>query len=556
MSTEKDNFIRAIVRADVQAQKNEGAVVTRFPPEPNGYLHIGHAKAICLDFSIAAEFGGRCHLRFDDTNPEKEEQEYIDSIREDVRWLGFDWKEHEYFASDYFELLYQAACTLIKKGLAYVDDQNAEQIRLSRGTLTQPGVASPFRDRSVEENLHLFEQMRAGVFENGAKVLRAKIDMAHPNITMRDPALYRIKKVSHHRTGSTWCIYPMYDFTHPLSDAFEGVTHSLCTLEFEDHRPLYDWVVQHVKPPVTPRQYEFARLNLTHTLMSKRRWLDLIRRKVVRGWDDPRVPTISGLRRRGYTPEAIRAFCAHIGVTKKESIIEYALLEHFIREDLNKRAARKVAIQNPLRVIITNYPEASTETRQAINNPEDPDAGKREITFGREILIERDDFMIDPPKKFFRLAPGREVRLRYGYFLTCNEVVYAADGSIDHLLCTYDPQTSGGKAPDGRKVKSTIHWLYAPEALKAQIRLYNPLFTVENPSAVEDVDSVLNPDSEIVLDTCYVEPSAATLPVGEKIQFERLGYYTVDKDSNEQLMVFNRIVTLKDAWQKISNKKK
>lgn len=551
------DFIREIVAADVAAGRNGGRVVTRFPPEPNGYLHIGHAKAISLDFGIAAEFGGHCNLRFDDTNPVKEDVEYVDSIKEDLRWLGFDWGEREFYAADYYEQLYGHAEALVRKGLAYVDSLTADEIREHRGTLTEPGRNSPYRDRPVEENLDLLRRMRAGEFADGAHVLRARIDMASPNITMRDPVLYRIRHAEHHRTGTAWCIYPMYDFAHPLSDAIEGVTHSLCTLEYEDHRPLYDWVVEHCETPHRPRQYEFARLNLNYTVMSKRKLLQLVERKHVSGWDDPRMPTLTGLRRRGYTPESIRDFCSRIGVAKKENVIDVGLLEHCVREDLNRRAPRAMAVLRPLRLVLTNYPEGQVEEMDVVNNPEDPSAGTRKVPFSRVLYIERDDFMEDPPKKFFRLAPGREVRLRNAYLVTCTRVVKDDTGAIVELECTYDPATRGGDAPDGRKVKATLHWVSAAHARDADVRLYDRLFSVPDPDAAAaksgtDFTAFLNPASLEVLRAAKVEPSLGTAPAGTRFQFERLGYFTVDPDSRPDALVFNRTVSLKDTWAKIA----
>jgi glutaminyl-tRNA synthetase len=554
---DSQDFIREIVAADVAAGRNGGRVVTRFPPEPNGYLHIGHAKAISLDFGVAAEFGGMCNLRFDDTNPVKEDVEYVDSIREDVRWLGFDWGDREYYASDYYEQLYGFAEDLVLRDLAYVDSLSADEIRSYRGTLTEPGRDSPFRLRPVDENLDLFRRMRAGEFPDGAHVLRAKIDMASPNINMRDPVLYRIRHAEHHRTGNTWCIYPMYDFAHPLSDAIERVTHSLCTLEYEDHRPLYDWCVEHAATDHRPRQYEFARLNLNYTVMSKRKLLQLVEQNHVWGWDDPRMPTITGLRRRGYTPESIRDFCERIGVAKKENVIDIALLEHCVREDLNRRAPRAMAVLNPLKIVLTNYPEGQTEDMRVVNNPEDPSAGTRSVAFARELYIERDDFLEDPPKKFFRLAPGREVRLRNAYLITCTEVVKDAQGRITELRCTYDPATRGGDAPDGRKVKATLHWVAASTAVDAEVRLYDRLFSVEDPEEAAakrgtDVTEFLNPASLEVLRNCKVEPMLGTAASGSRFQFERLGYFAVDRDSVPGRVVFNRTVSLKDAWAKIA----
>ncbi|RMF20365.1 MAG: glutamine--tRNA ligase/YqeY domain fusion protein [Deltaproteobacteria bacterium] len=557
--TKKDgaapDFIREIVAADVAAGKNGGKVVTRFPPEPNGYLHIGHAKAICLDFGVAEEFGGRCHLRFDDTNPVKEEEEYVEAIKRDVRWLGFDWGEHEYHASDYFDQLYEFAVELIKQGKAYVDSLSAEEIRAYRGTLTEPGRESPYRNRSVQENLDLFERMRRGEFPDGSHVLRAKIDMASGNLNMRDPTIYRIRRATHHRTGDKWCIYPMYDFTHPLSDAIEGVTHSLCTLEFEDHRPLYDWFLDNVSAPCHPQQIEFARLNLSYTVMSKRKLAQLVEEGHVSGWDDPRMPTLSGMRRRGYTPEAIRAFCDRIGVAKRDSLVDVVLLENAVREHLNRVAPRRFAVLRPLKVVLTNYPEERVETFAAVNNPEEPAAGTREVPFSRELYIERDDFMEDPPKKFFRLAPGREVRLRYAYLIRCQEVVRDERGEIVELRCTYDPATRGGDAPDGRKVRGTLHWVSAAHAVEAEVRLYEHLFTKEDLGDLEPGKTFLdylNPNSLEVLTGCKLEPSLASARPGERFQFERLGYFCADtEDSAPQHPVFNRTVTLRDTWAKI-----
>ena len=549
------DFIRAIVTDDLKAGKNGGRVATRFPPEPNGYLHIGHAKSICLNFGVAGEFGGTCNLRFDDTNPTKEDVEYVESIKEDVRWLGFTWHDQPYFASDYFERLYEYAVHLITRGLAYVDSLTAEEMRVYRGTLTEPGRESPYRSRSVEENLDLFARMRAGEFPDGALVLRAKIDMASPNINMRDPVLYRIRRAHHHRTGDAWCIYPMYDFAHPPSDALEHITHSLCTLEFEDHRPLYDWLIENLPVPSTPRQIEFARLNLTYTVMSKRKLLELVSEGRVSGWDDPRMPTLVGMRRRGYTPDAIRAFCDRIGVAKRENTVDVALLEHAVREDLNRRAPRVMGVLAPLRVVIENYPENQAETFEVGNNPEDPDAGTRLVPFSRELYIERDDFREDPPKKFFRLSPGREVRLRGAYFITCTGIVKdPATGEIVELRCTYDPATRGGDAPDNRKVKATLHWVSAAHAITATVRLYDRLFNSENPGASDDYRADLNPQSLEVLERCYLEPSVAGAPAGSRYQFERLGYFCVDPDSRPGRLVFNRTVTLKDTWAKIERR--
>jgi glutaminyl-tRNA synthetase len=548
------DFIREIVTEDLRTGRHV-RVHTRFPPEPNGYLHIGHAKAICLDFGVAEEFGGLCNLRMDDTNPTKEDVEYVDAIQEDVRWLGFDWGDRMFYASDYFEQLYGCAVQLIGAGKAYVDSQTADQIRETRGTLTEPGVDSPYRSRPPEENLDLFTRMRAGEFPDGAHVLRAKIDMASPNLNMRDPVLYRIRRATHHRTGDAWCIYPMYDYAHPVSDAIEGITHSLCTLEFEDHRPLYDWVVESLGFDPRPEQIEFARLNLTYTVMSKRKFLRLVEGQHVRGWDDPRMPTLSGLRRRGYTPGAIRDFCDRIGVAKKENIVDVALLEHCVREDLNRTAQRAMAVLHPLRVVVENYPEDATEYLDVVNNPEDPGAGTRRVPFSRVLYIERDDFMEDPPKKFFRLAPGREVRLRNAYFVTCREAVKDASGEIVELRCTYDPATRGGDAPDGRKVKATLHWVSAAHAVDAEVRLYDRLFSVENPAAApddQDWRSLLTPDSLQVLHGCKVEPGLASAAVRSRFQFERLGYFCVDCDSTPSHPVFNRTVPLKDTWARIA----
>ncbi len=548
------NFIQDVIRADLEAGAYD-RVVTRFPPEPNGYLHIGHAKSICLNFGLAEAFGGRCNLRMDDTNPSREEAEYERAIREDVRWLGFDWGDRVYYASDYFEQLYAWAVQLIRAGKAYVDDLSADEIRAYRGTLTEPGRESPYRDRSVAENLELFERMRAGEFPDGAKVLRAKIDMGSGNLNLRDPVMYRILHATHHRTGDRWCIYPMYDFAHGQSDAIEGVTHSICTLEFEDHRPLYDWFCEALGIH-HPRQIEFARLNLSYTVMSKRKLLQLVEEGRVSGWDDPRMPTISGLRRRGYTPEAIREFCARIGVAKKDSTVDLALLEHCLREDLNRRAPRRMAVLRPLKVVIENYPEGAAETFDAVNNPEDPSAGTRPVPFSRVLYIERDDFMEEPPKKFFRLAPGREVRLRYAYFVRCVGVVKDADGRVVELRCTYDPATRGGDAPDGRKVKATLHWVSAAHAVAAEVRLYDRLFSHPNPDRAGTGSFLdhLNPDSLVVLRGCRLEPCLAGARAGERIQFERLGYFCADPDTADGRPVFNRTVTLRDAWAKLRKK--
>ena len=551
------DFIRAIVDEDLASNKHHGRVATRFPPEPNGYLHIGHAKSICLNFGVALERNGTCNLRFDDTNPAKEDVEYVESIQEDVAWLGFKWDALLY-ASDYFEQLYNFAVSLIRRGLAYVDSLSADQIRAYRGTLTTTGKNSPYRDRSVEENLDLFARMRAGEFPDGAHVLRAKIDMESPNLNMRDPALYRIRHASHHRTGDAWAIYPMYDYAHPISDALERITHSICTLEFEDHRPLYDWLVEHLFEHDRPQQIEFARLNLNYTVMSKRKLLQLVQQKQVLGWDDPRMPTISGLRRRGYTPESIRDFCARIGVAKKENVIDVAQLEHSIREDLNRRAPRVMTVLRPLKVVITNYPEGQVEQVEVDNNPEDPAAGSRQLPFSREIYIERDDFMENPPKKFFRLAPGREVRLRRAYFITCTDVIKNQAGEIVELRCTYDPATRGGESHDGRRPKATLHWVSAAHGVPVEVRLYDRLFSVEDPERNTEGKTFLdylNPKSLEVLRGCLAEPSIANAAVLDRFQFERLGYFCVDPDSGPGALVFNRTVSLRDAWAKIQNQK-
>jgi glutaminyl-tRNA synthetase len=547
------DFIREIVRGDLASGKH-ASVVTRFPPEPNGYLHIGHAKSICLNFSIAQEFGGRCNLRFDDTNPTKEEQEYIDSIQEDVRWLGFDWGEHLYFASDYFDQLYAWAEHLISNGLAYVDDLSADETRAHRGTLTEPGKNSPHRDRSIDENMDLFRRMKAGEFEDGSRVLRAKIDMASGNMNLRDPVLYRILHATHPRTGDAWCIYPTYDFTHGQSDAIEHITHSICTLEFEDHRPLYDWFIENLPVPARPRQHEFSRLNLSHTVVSKRHLLRLVKDGHVAGWDDPRMPTISGLRRRGFPPAALREFARRIGVTKSDNVIEVAYLEHCVREVLNKQALRRMAVLDPLKVVIENYPEGETEELDAINNPEDDGAGSRKVPFSRELYIERADFMEDPPKKFFRLGPGREVRLRYAYFVTCTDVVKDANGNITELRCTYDPASRGGNSPDGRKVKATLHWVSAAHAISAEVRLYDHLFNRSDPGADGDFLDDINPESLEVLSTCLLEPALAEANVGEAVQFERQGYFCKDADSTSEKLVFNRTVALRDTWARLQAK--
>jgi glutaminyl-tRNA synthetase len=548
------DFIRDIINNDVQTNKYGGRVHTRFPPEPNGYLHIGHAKAICLNFGIAAEFNGLCNLRFDDTNPLKEEQEYIDSITEDIRWLGFDWEDRLYYASDYFAQMYEYAVQLIKAGKAYVDELSVEEIRDYRGTLTQPGKQSPYRNRSIEENLDLFEHMRAGEFPDGSHVLRAKIDMASRNLNMRDPVMYRILHSEHPRTGDKWCIYPMYDWAHGLEDSIEGITHSICTLEFEDHRPLYDWFLDKLGIH-HPQQIEFARLNLTYTVISKRMLLELVQEGHVSGWDDPRMPTISGLRRRGYTPESIRNFSRRIGVAKTGSTIGIALLEHILREDLNKQAQRVMGVLRPLRVVIDNYPEDQVEELDAVNNPEYPGAGTRKVPFSRVLYIERDDFREDPPKKFFRLAPGREVRLRYAYFITCVDVLKdEQSGDVVELHCTYDPATRGGNSPDGRKVKSTLHWVSAEHALEAEVRLYDHLFIKEDPTDAEDradFKAYLNPNSLEILSSCRVEPSLAGATTGSRYQFERQGYFCVDPDSSAGKIVFNQTVPLRDTWSKI-----
>ncbi len=550
------DFIRQIVAADAQSGKHGGRVATRFPPEPNGYLHIGHAKSICLNFGVAEEFGGTCNLRFDDTNPAKEDVEYVEAIQEDVRWLGFSWDARLFYASDYFERLYEHAVRLITMGKAYVDSLTADEIRAHRGTLTEPGRDSPYRGRSVDENIDLFARMRAGEFEDGAHVLRAKIDMASPNINMRDPTLYRIRRAAHHRTDDAWCIYPMYDYAHPLSDAFERITHSLCTLEFEDHRPLYDWLVETLEPAVRPQQIEFARLNLNYTVMSKRKLLELVEGGHVRGWDDPRMPTIVGLRRRGYTPDAIRAFCERIGVAKRENVIDVATLEHAVREDLNRRAPRAMAVLHPLRVVIENYPEGLVEEMDVINNPEDPSAGTRKVPFSRVLYVEREDFREDPPKKFFRLAPGREVRLRCAYFIKCVDVVKdPVSGEIVELRCTYDPATRGGDSPDGRRVKATLHWVSAAHALPAEVRLYDRLFGTENPDASpEGFLSHLNPTSLEVLTRCQVEPGLKGVRPESRYQFERVGYFVVDPDSSADRLVFNRTVSLRDTWARIESR--
>ncbi len=560
-TTPPPNFIRAIVDDDLKSNKYDGRVVTRFPPEPNGYLHIGHAKSMCLNFGIAAEnHGGYCNLRFDDTNPTKEEVEYVDSIKADVKWLGFDWQDREHYASDYFDQLYAFAVQLIKNGKAYVDSLSAEEIRAYRGTLTEPGQNSPHRERTIEENLDLFERMRAGEYQDGAHVLRAKIDMASPNLIMRDPTLYRIRKAHHHRTGDRWCIYPMYDFTHCLSDSIEKVTHSLCTLEFEINRALYDWVLDQLDV-YHPQQIEFARLNLTYTVLSKRKLIKLVTDGHMSGWDDPRMPSLSGLRRRGYTPRAIRNFCDRIGVAKRDSMVDIALLEFSLREDLNQHSSRVMAVLNPLKVVIENYPEDQVEELQAENNPEDPEAGHRQLPFARELYIEKDDFHEDPPKKFFRLAPGREVRLKHAYYIKCVDVVKDEQtGEIVEVRCTYDPETRGGWSEDGRKVRGTLHWVSAAHALKAEVRLYDHLFVKPNPNDEKecpDFAACLNPDSLKVLSDCQVEPSLAAAPPGTRVQFLRQGYFCLDAiDSKPEALVFNRTTTLRDTWAKIQKSQK
>ncbi len=550
-SPERGDFIREIVAADLRDGRHQ-TIVTRFPPEPNGYLHIGHVKAISINFGIARDFGGRCHLRFDDTNPTKEEQEYIDHIQEDINWLGFDWGEHLYFASDYFEQLYQWAVYLIQTGKAYVDDLSADEIREHRGTLTEPGRNSPWRDRPIEQSLDLFDRMRKGEFPDGTRVLRARIDMASPNINLRDPVLYRILHAEHPRTGDAWSIYPMYDFAHGQSDAIEGITHSLCSLEFEIHRPLYDWFIDNLPVPSRPRQIEFARLNITYTVLSKRVLLRLVNDGFVRGWNDPRMPTIAGMRRRGFPAEGIVDFVTGVGVAKADNVIEFGQLEHAVRDVLNRKAARRFAVLAPLKVVIENYPEGQIEEMEVVNNPEDPSAGSRKVPFTRELWIEREDFMEEPPAKFFRLAPGREVRLRSAYFVTCREVVKDAAGEIVELRCTYDPATRGGDSPDGRRPKATLHWISADHAMPAEVRLYDHLFTRPDPGADgRDLFADLNPDSEKVLLGCLVEPTLAGVPIGETVQFERLGYFSPDLDSTPDHPVFNRTLTLKDTWAKL-----
>ena len=550
------NFIRNIIEEDLRTGKHDGRVATRFPPEPNGYLHIGHAKSICLNFGTAIDYQGTCNLRFDDTNPEKESEEYQEAIKEDVRWLGFDWEDRLYHASDYFDQLYEFAVHLIKTGVAYVDSLTAEEIREHRGTLTETGRASPYRERSIEENLKLFEGMRNGEFEDGAQVLRAKIDMSSPNINMRDPTIYRIRGSAHHRTGDIWKIYPMYDYTHCISDALEGITHSLCTLEFEDHRPLYDWVLDHLPVPSHPQQIEFARLELNYTITSKRKLLALVTEGHVNGWSDPRLPTLKGMRRRGYPPAAIRCFCDQVGVTKKETTIDMSVLENCVRDELDKTAPRAMAVLEPLKLVIENYPGDGVEFLEAANHPKDPSFGGRQIPFSRVLYIERGDFMEDPPKTFFRLAPGREVRLRYAYFVTCHKAIRdPVSGEITELQCRYDPQTRGGSAPDGRKVKGTIHWVSAQHAVRAEIRLYDRLFNVTDPAAAKDFREHLNPDSLIRLVDAFVEPALASTPPGKPFQFERLGYFCADEaDPAPERPVFNRTVTLRDTWAKVSNR--
>jgi glutaminyl-tRNA synthetase len=554
--TKSKDFIREIIDSDNTTGKYKGRVHTRFPPEPNGYLHIGHAKSICLNFGIAEEYNGLCNLRFDDTNPAKEEEEYVESIKEDVRWLGFDWEDRLFFGSDYFQQMYDYAIQLIKQGVAYVDDSTPDVISKYRGTLTTPGKNSPYRDRTIEENLELFEKMKAGEFADGERVLRAKIDMKHPNLNMRDPIMYRVLHASHHNTGDTWCIYPMYDWAHGLEDSIENITHSICTLEFENHRPLYDWFLEQLQI-YHPQQIEFARLNLTYTLMSKRMLLELVNNNHVNGWDDPRLPTISGMRRRGYSPCGIRNFCKRIGVAKVNSIVDFEFLEHCIRDDLNKTAPRYMGVLHPLKIVIKNYPKDKTEELEAINNPEDPTAGTRKIPFSRELYIEQQDFMEDPPKKFYRLTPGREVRFRYSYFITCTDVI-KKDGKIIELRCTYDPETRGGYAPDGRKVKSTIHWVSTPHAIDAEIRLYDRLFTIPDPAGQKDKNytEFLNPNSLEILKNCKIEPAIRNLRPLDRFQFERLGYFCIDKDTTPTNLVINRTVTLRDIWAKIQQQQK
>jgi len=559
-SVRPSDFIRDIITEDIKTGKNNGRVHTRFPPEPNGYLHIGHAKSICLNFGIAKDFKGLCNLRFDDTNPTKEEVEYVESIQEDVRWLGFDWADRMYYASDYFEQMYEYAVELITSGRAFVCDLSADEIRESRGTLTSPGKESPYRGRPVAESLDLFERMRAGEFPDGSRTLRAKIDMTSGNMNMRDPVIYRILHTDHHRTGSKWCIYPMYDFAHCLSDSIEGITHSICTLEFEDHRPLYDWYLDELNVKCHPQQIEFARLNLSYTIMSKRKLLQLVEGGFVNGWDDPRMPTISGMRRRGYTPASIRNFCERIGVAKRDSVVDMALLEYCVREDLNRSAPRVMAVLRPLKVIIVNYPEGGAEELDAVNNPEDPGAGTRKVPFSRELYVERDDFQEDPPRQFFRLAPGREVRLRYAYYITCVKVIKDENtGEVKELHCTYDPATKGGDAPDGRKVKATLHWVSAAHSIISEVRLYDNLLLKEDADDVEegrDFRSCINPNSLETLTSCRLEPGLSDAMPGERYQFERMGYFCVDPDSSGERKVFNRTVTLKDTWAKVKKRSK
>jgi len=554
--SQPSNFIRDIIDADLKVGKNQGRVNTRFPPEPNGYLHIGHAKSICLNFGIARDYKGLCNLRFDDTNPTKEDTEYVDSIQGDVRWLGFDWDDRLYYASDYFEKFYEYAVELIRLGKAYVDELTQEQIREHRGTLTEPGRESPHRNRPVEENLDLFLRMKNGEFPDGSRVLRAKIDMSSPNINMRDPTVYRIRHFEHHRTGDKWCIYPMYDFAHCISDSIEGITHSICTLEFEIHRPLYDWYLDQLNVKCHPQQIEFARLNITYTVMSKRKLLELVKTNCVRGWDDPRMPTIAGMRRRGYTPEAIRNFCDIIGVAKADSVVDISLLEHSIREDLNKRAPRVMGVLNPLKVVIDNYPEGQVEWLDAINNPEDPSMGTRKVPFSKVLYIEQDDFREVPPPKYYRMSPGQEVRLKNAYYVTCTGVVKNESGEVTEVHCTYDPETRGGTSADGRKVRGTSHWVSAEHALKAEVRLYEHLFTKPNPDEGEgDFKALLNPDSIQILQGCLVEPSLKDAAAGSRYQFERTGYFCVDPDSQPGALVFNRTLSLRDTWAKLEKKK-
>lgn len=549
-ANESSNFIYDFINEDIQSGRfDKDSIMTRFPPEPNGYLHIGHAKALCIDFLTAQKFNGKCNLRYDDTNPIKENVEYAESMQEDIKWLGFKW-DGIYYASDYFDIMYECAVRLIKKGLAYVCDLSADEIREYRGTLTEPGKESPYRNRSVEENLDLLERMKAGEFPEGSRVLRAKIDMASPNINMRDPVIYRIMRVEHYRIGKKWCIYPMYDFAHPIEDSIEGITHSLCSLEYEDHRPLYDWVVNNVDLPHKPRQIEFSRLNLGYTMMSKRKLLQLVNEKIVTGWNDPRMPTLSGLRRRGYTPASIRDFCERIGVAKTNSMVDYALLEHCVREDLNAHAPRMMAVLRPLKVIIDNYPESETEWFDVENNPESPEMGTRKVPFTRELYIEQDDFMENPPSKFFRLAPGREVRLKNAYFIKCESFVKDAEGNITELHCTYDLASKGGNSPDGRKVKGTLHWVSAKYALNAEVRLYDHLFTEQDPGAAEDLHAIINPNSLEILKDCKIEPNLADTKPGDHYQFLRMGYFCTDLDSTADHLVFNRTVGLKDSWVK------